>query len=404
MRRTNLVELKSGVNKIEFTSDDFPVANSKTPIAILPEGTKIIEAFFNVKIPLKSGNIVGQTNPNSSIISNIMLGNKTNNQEYLTYYPCSDSGKTTSNSGDYFSSPVSYDTNIEIVLENWLSPRVWTIGGDMLVARYALTGFGSQTAAVNVAGVKVAAPVYSNNTETYNGSTWSTSGSLSQYRHSCGGCGTRTAGLVVSGNWSGVITSCEEFNGSTWGAGGAVNVAVQNNKCCGTQNSALTHGGTAESSSTKYARTEEYNGASWTYTTDSNTVRASHECCGSQSSSLIFGGSDGSNLTSSELYNGSAWEIVNSMNVARSNLAGFGLSNSAVSAHEITEEYDGISWSVANTQNNGVVYGAGAGSQNSGLRCGGLKSDYLNETEEYNSVDMSKISMSGNLILNLTVI
>jgi hypothetical protein len=80
----------------------------------------------------------------------------------------------------------------------------------------------------------------------------------------------------------------------------------------GIQTAALAFGGyiTAET-----AVTEEYNGTSWASNpTGLNTIRRQLAGCGTQTAALAFGGRNppGTDLGSTEEYDGSAWTTVNS--------------------------------------------------------------------------------------------
>jgi len=408
MRRTNLIELQSGVNKIEFTSDDFPVANSKTPIAILPLGTKIVDTFFDVKIPFKSGNVSGQTNPESAIIARPMLGIKSDRDSYLTFSECSTSGKLSSNTGSYFTSPISYDTNIDVILENWLSPRVWSIGGDLTTARDYVGGLGSQNASVAVAGTSG----FLSSCEEYNGASWSAGGSLSAGKYVHATCGSLTAGLSFAGR-TGIANptdTTEEYNGSAWSGGGSLNTAIKTGAGCGTQNAALSMGGYI---SAVAPLTEEYNGSVWASGNDLNIGTYYVSGCGTQTAGLITGGV--MDRSRCEEYNGSSWAISNSLNETKSYSTTEGSQDSAFITggysdggtilSYTSEEYDGTNWSVSNTTNYFHGEGpGGSGSQSAGLCFGGDDGTILTSTEHCDSANMSEIQMNGTLILNLTVI
>jgi hypothetical protein len=108
---------------------------------------------------------------------------------------------------------------------------------------------------------------------------------------------------------------------------------------------------------------------------------------------LAFGGRNppGTDLGSTEEYNGSAWTTVNSMNTARNKLAGAGTQTAAVGfggtppTTGATEEYDGSSWTTSPASLGTARYGlAGAGTQASALGFGGYTgTTLLTATEEW---------------------
>jgi hypothetical protein len=88
-----------------------------------------------------------------------------------------------------------------------------------------LAGAGTQTAAVSFGGFYYpeyapGGPGNKNNTEKFDGSSWTNSGVMNTGRRYLGGCGTQTAALAFGGNelraTPDTIGSTEEFNGSTW--------------------------------------------------------------------------------------------------------------------------------------------------------------------------------------------
>ena len=88
----------------------------------------------------------------------------------------------------------------------------WTIlPASLNNARYAGTGFGTQTAAVAVAGTDDTTTFSA--TEEYDGISWTSSTNLGTARTSLGGVGTRSDGLVYGGYIAPNTTSTEEWTG-----------------------------------------------------------------------------------------------------------------------------------------------------------------------------------------------
>ena len=95
----------------------------------------------------------------------------------------------------------------------------------------------------------------------YNGSAWTSSGSLATATKQGAGTGIQTAALCCGGEVPAVTTITQEFNGSTWSSGGAMSQSRNNNSAFGIQTDAVTVGG-SPSPGAQY-NAEEYDGTSW---------------------------------------------------------------------------------------------------------------------------------------------
>jgi hypothetical protein len=84
---------------------------------------------------------------------------------------------------------------------------------DLNTSRYNPMGAGVQTAALVFGGLT---PPYISNTESWNGSTWTTVNSLNTARGEGAGSGTQTAGLCYGGSTGSATGATELWNGSTW--------------------------------------------------------------------------------------------------------------------------------------------------------------------------------------------
>lgn len=412
MQRQNLFELKSGLNQLILNQSDLGTTSGKIPILNLPSGSKIKNIYMNVLQPFRGNLISGQTNSESCIKYRIMVGTNENSQDLLTWTEeaADNRGDSSSNTGTYFNDPNSKTVDTDIVIENWISLRVWLSGGNLNTARFDLAGAGSQTAGLSFGGYT---STYTGATEEYNGSSWSSGGALNTARQGLGGCGTQSAGLSFGGYDGSTKGAAEDYNGSTWSTGaGNLNTAVYGLTGCGTQSAGLSFGGY---SSSYTAVTEEYNGTSWSYGGSLNTGRRQLGGCGTQTAGLSFGGSPsgGAAIAITEYYNGTNWVIENSLNISRRTLSGCGTQSAGLSFGgyiidliEPAEEFDGINWIVGNILNTSRRSLGGCGSQSAGLSFGGLDLSVSNSvtTEEYNNVDFNEVSLSGEMILNITVI
>ena len=100
-----------------------------------------------------------------------------------------------------------------------------------------------------------------NNTEEYDGTSWSAGGNLGTARTSLGGAGTQSAGLCMGGG-SGVDTVTEEYDGTSWSAGGNLGSPHRESAGAGTQSAGLCMGGDTSSLSNV---TEEYGPGTGSY-------------------------------------------------------------------------------------------------------------------------------------------
>ena len=95
----------------------------------------------------------------------------------------------------------------------------WTEVNNLGTARYmgAPSMLGTQTATLYAGGARQApdANAYAF-TEVYNGSSWSEVANLNTGRDKVAGAGTSTSALAVGGQSPPVVANVEEWNGSSW--------------------------------------------------------------------------------------------------------------------------------------------------------------------------------------------
>ena len=163
----------------------------------------------------------------------------------------------------------------------------WTSGAAQPVGTYGQGSLGTQTAGLAFGG---SAPTTSNHLTTsyeYDGEGWTASpGGLNQGRHYIAGSGTQTAGLAAGGDKGPAKSdNTEEYNGSSWTAGATMPDVRRGAGLSGPQTAALLFGGGGDPG----ARTTTfgYDGTSWSTRPSISTSRR-----------LIEGGSkDGSNTS-----------------------------------------------------------------------------------------------------------
>jgi len=191
-----------------------------------------------------------------------------------------------------------------------------TVPATMNTARQSATSVGTQTAALISGGGT--ATITITNSESYNGTSWTNTPSLSTARLYVGSAGIQTAALTIGGNASGPgintsTSAVESWNGTTWTGAPSLNNAAGYNVGNGLQTAAITYGGYNWGTSTVLSVTELYNGTSWTNTTSMPAVRYAHGGSGTQTSVISYGGTS----NSVALWNGSTWTNTTNMGTTR---------------------------------------------------------------------------------------
>ena len=257
----------------------------------------------------------------------------------------------------------------------------WASGGTLNAGHGYGTGFGSQTAAVCCFG---GYPTHTNNTETYNGTSWTEVNEGNTARRNLGSFGVLTSGLAFAGGppFGSAIT--EAWDGTSWTETGDLPNGTYNNRGIGTSSSAGLCVGGVDNTSGRDALVFEWSGSSWSEISEMNTVRESGSTAnaGSITAGLVFGGESPSQTVNTELWNGSSWTELNNLNTARSDAGGNGISTQALCfgggtpapATQATnnESWNGTSWSEINDLGTGLSSGiAPAGGSVSGMASGG---------------------------------
>jgi len=286
---------------------------------------------------------------------------------------------------------------------NVIIPAAWSSGGNMNTSRsYASsTSQGTQDATVVFGGYTVPNGQL-NNSESYNGSTWTATPTLNTGRRMLGGAGTQTAGLAFGGFRDAPAgpptlhqNITESWNGSTWTTLPATMPVAQNLFASfGSQTAAVAAAGTQPAPTGNV--TQLWNGSAWTTSPGTvNTARFNLSGSGSQTSGLIFGGSSppaGPPYTpssSSESWNGTAWTSTPSLNTARQGVAGAGNQTATLAFGGVppnsseVEGYDGTSWSTRPSLGTARYTAVGSGTQTAALASGGGTPSVTNATEEF---------------------
>jgi len=197
----------------------------------------------------------------------------------------------------------------------------WSEQNDLNTARTRIAGFGTQTAAVAVAGRIMGGTDSVTNVEEYNGS-WTNVTAYPFANRGSSGSGTLTAGLVSGGQIPPYSATCKEYDGTNWTTAGSLNTARGYAAgIFGTQTATGFAGGTYP----RKSNYEEYNGSSWSEISTLVTASGQGFGFGTIESATI------GNVPSvgSQQWNGSSWSTAPSMATVRDAYAGGGISGSS---------------------------------------------------------------------------
>ena len=207
----------------------------------------------------------------------------------------------------------------------------WSSGGSLNTARRDMFGIGTGIPTSMVAGGSN--PPRVANTEQYNGTAWTEVGDLTEGTTSPTNItnGTPNSAMAASGHTgpsqAGVQDS-ESWNGSSWSNSAELNIAAGDRGGSGTGPAALVFGGVNPSNSNGIADTELYDGTSWSEVNNLNTIKYSSSGVGTPTSSLCINGYDpGAYTTNVESWNGTSWTEINNTNNAQGYGGAAGQSN-----------------------------------------------------------------------------
>ena len=265
----------------------------------------------------------------------------------------------------------------------------YSTGGTVNTPSRQLAGSGaSQTSALKIMGQTepFSIDVGITNTESYDGSTWTTVNPANTKRFSIGGSGTQTSSIVLGGRDDPANrgTSFEEWDGTSWATGTSPPLSKNNTGVWGDSNAALVFGGNTPAlpPGTNQKTAQDWNGTAWTSVSDMiNRAFNNASNCGDSGSGV------NANSTGSEEWDGQTWSTIPAMTSARNGCGGGDNSNiwigGAPPGTNLTEEYNSnintitaSSWASGGNLNTArSFYNASAdlGTQTAGLGFGGYK-------------------------------
>ena len=219
---------------------------------------------------------------------------------------------------------------------------------------------------------------YSNRTEEYNGSTWSSGGNYFNSSSGQAACGAALTAVIAGGGYTGsLLDECGEYNGTAWTEGNDFSTARSLFAMFGIQTAAVGSGGTGHSGSGSWIQTtEEYDGTNWSSGGNQSAPNPDCNGAGTLTAGFVVGGGGTSMNTKTQEYNGTAFTTVNDCNTGTMDTHVFGTQTdarmcagyNADASDELsrTETYDGTSWStdvsMSAERYGGVCAGSGASS------------------------------------------
>jgi len=298
-----------------------------------------------------------------------------------------------------FSPPI---TAITTALE--YSGYSYSTGGTINTPSRSLAGSGaSQTSALKIMGQTepFSVDVGITNTESYDGSTWTTVNPANTKRFQIGGSGTQTSSIVLGGRDDPADrgTSFEEYDGTSWATGTSPPLSKSNTGVWGNSTAALVFGGNtpAVPPGTTQNTTQDWNGTAWTSVSDMiNRAYNNASNCGDSGSGV------NANSTGSEEWDGQIWSTIPAMTSARNGCGGGDNSNIWIGGSppgfNLTEEYNSniqaitkAVWASGGNTNTSRYELGGTGILTAGLIAGGYLGPPGNTgaVEEYNGTSWS---------------
>ena len=266
----------------------------------------------------------------------------------------------------------------------------WASGGALNTPKYGLVGAGTNAAAIMAGG---RAPPDLNETETYDGTSWTEVANLNVNRSFGASASSAPAPTaIVFGGIDGYPTTVhdktEKWDGTSWTEVNPLNTGRTYPGGAGALNTnALCFAGNVSPSK----QVESWDGTSWS--AENSLLGARLEGArgaGTNTAAICFGGTPGPQANT-ESWNGTSWSQVNDLNLGRSYSVAWGTSTAAMCGSgnpPLTtncELWDGTCWTET-TDLATARYdpgGAGTGTTN-GIAAGGYP-PFLSTTEVWNN-------------------
>jgi len=217
----------------------------------------------------------------------------------------------------------------------------WTAQPTMATARGYGTGGGTGSAGIVVGAytgsLTAAVEEFNFSTNTITAGAWSAGANFPTSSSQVAGAGSRDAGLGIGGYPEGSSPTGKsyEYNGVAWSAEATLNPSTGTagvNAAAGTQTACVNAQNTSGGSPYVYTATGEYDGSSWSNATARPTNNYANAACGTQTAGLFFGGAASPTSMSAVTlsYDGTNWTAEESLSTARRGLSGSGTSTAGL--------------------------------------------------------------------------
>ena len=229
--------------------------------------------------------------------------------------------------------------------------------------------------------------------------TWSSGGALNtaRYRASTSDTGGSSSSSLFFGGYapgspppSGYFDETEQYNGTSWTEVADLNEGGSSAAGFGSATSAIMAGGGGGTRAND--EVESWNGSSWTEVAELNTGRGQTTAAGSSGTAgIVFTGRVGppGDTVNTETWNGSSWTEVANINTARDEAGGCGTVTAAMLVcgmkeeplgppsgwfqSNLHEQWDGSSWTETTETNESVSACVAIGHSSSGLKVAGTQ-------------------------------
>ena len=206
----------------------------------------------------------------------------------------------------------------------------WTAGNPITTAaRNSVASGGASTAAAKMVGGFSGTTGGDNTVEDYDGTCFTAAPVMTKGTEGAAGFGTQTAMVVSAGGpISPAPQQTDEWNGVSWSTVNPTGRAAQTGASSGTLTAGLWSGGFKNYPGTiVITDSSSYDGTSWTANNAMNTAKGSQSptFSGTQTASAIFGGKLRPGVTDqTELYDGTCWSNTTTLPGVRENAGGAG--------------------------------------------------------------------------------
>ena len=204
------------------------------------------------------------------------------------------------------------DNTAQVLCESY-NGSSWTEVNNVNTGKTTRGNCGVQTAGLLIGGAPATV-----DTEEWDGTSWTETANYPAAIVDPFLCGVQTAAFCISGGEP-FVAATNTYNGSSFTSSTAINTARNAGGAAGTTTAALIAGGNTDPGAV--AITESWNGSAWTEVGDLNTARNLLNSSGTTNTEmLVFGGNP--NQATTESWNGSSWTEIGDMATGRQESGG----------------------------------------------------------------------------------